>query len=143
MPQAIHVLCQTPGRHTPATIAAALKLEPGVAKAVVTTLLRLGLLTEVGGGLASAQDFLHTGKDSQLIRRTHVNWRLKTVADMLAGHSLDGVHFSAVATMSEETAMTMRRLFVDCLQKAKTMIAKSPPQKVQAIAIDFYDLLGG
>lgn len=140
LPQAVHLLCQSTGRHTPASIALRLGIQPQQVENLTAKLIHMGLLVRRDGAFFSEVDFIHTGKDSPLVGRLHVNWRLKIISDLLIGKGSDGVHFSAVAAMSVATALQIRELLISSLESAKRSIATSPSETLQVLAIDFYGL---
>ena len=140
IPQAIHALCQTMGRHSAASIANHLRISKNAAIDAISKLKDMELLRENGDFWVSTELFVHTGKDSPLINRLHLNWRQKTIQDLLSGHASDGLHFSGVASIDISTAEKIEALLVNCIQSTKSHIAASPSEKIYAISLDFYGL---
>lgn len=140
LPQAIHIRCQTKGRHDRASLTKALGVSETSVREVVTRLLEMQILVEKDKQLHSNIDFVHTGRESALIRRLHINWRQKIISDVMEGRGLAGVHFSAVASMSAAAESKIRMLITESLEQSKKVIANSESEKVCVYAVDFYEI---
>ena len=140
LPQAIHVYCQLPGKHSVASIAAALKINMDTAAQTTQRLVEIGLLAKRGENLHSTADFLHTGTEAVMVQRLHSNWRHKTITHLLDHPHSRGTHFSGVCSLSAAVER-IRALLIDALEESKQLIADADPETVYVLAMDFYPLL--
>jgi hypothetical protein len=141
IPQTVHMYCQLPGRHTADEVSAALGLDPGKARAVLTGLTRHGFLTETDGVFRSARDRVHLGKDSPVIRRGHAQWRQKTVHQLMERSDDLAVHYSSVVSLSEASVKTVRELIFRHLEETRDEILKSRDESLFVYCLDFYGLV--
>lgn len=140
LPQAIHALCQTKAMHTVETISQRLRIDPEAVQATTDKLIKMDLIRADGKTFISNADFIHTGKDSPFVKRLHLNWRQKTISDLLTRTDHEGMHFTGVATMDAATQEKIHSILVQSLEQAKSHIAVAPPKQIYALAIDFYEL---
>jgi uncharacterized protein (TIGR02147 family) len=140
IPQAVHLHCQLPGVHTPESLAGSLGITAEQTRRTLADLAVLGLVESTAKGWQSRRDSVHLGKDSPNFVRSHVNWRLKTIADATTGGAMPGTHYSSVISMSEKTAREIDRLILDHLEKTRDAILPSPPERLYVYCLDFYPL---
>lgn len=139
VPQAVHLYCQLPGRHTAASIAKALTLTEARVAAVVDDLASLGFLEATSEGLKSLRDSVHLGNDSALIARNHVNWRVKTITDLTA-RGRAGRHYSSVVSMSAKTALEIEAMILAHVEQTRAVILPSTSEGLYVYCLDFFPL---
>jgi len=140
-PMAVHMYCQTLGRHTAASIRAALGLDAEKVRQVLETLVIMGLLAERDGVYSCEVETIHTGAESPFLTRSHVNWRLKAALDLSARATLPGMHYTSVMTMAPAAAPAVREALLTALDRVRGVVGPSPPEGAYALGIDFYRLL--
>jgi len=141
IPQAVHLFCQLPGKHTKESIARSLGLAQERVDRVLADLASLGFVEDALEGYRSLRDSVHLGRDSHLISRYHVNWRLKVINDLTLQGGGPGFHYSAVVSLSEETAREVERLINQHVDAARTAILPSPSERLYVHSLDFYPLI--
>jgi len=139
--QAIHMLCQLPGKHTTASIARALKLDPARVEAKVKSLEAGGFLEAKDGGWKSLLESFHLGKDSKAVGRLHSNWRLKTLHEIAGGLAGDSVHYTSVMTISETAAKKIRDSILKHLEETRSEISAAESKALYHYGLDFFPLV--
>ncbi len=139
--QAIHMLCQLPGKHTVASLARALKLDPSRVESKARALEETGFLEQKEGGLKSLLESFHLGKDSRLVSRLHTNWRLKTLHELAGGLAEDAVHYTSVMTISESAAKNLREIVLKHLEQTRHEISAAESKALYYYGLDFFPLV--
>jgi uncharacterized protein (TIGR02147 family) len=75
--------------------------------------------------------------DSPLVSRHHMNWRLKAM-ERHSRLGVDELAFSAPVTLAENEIAEIRLMCLDFIQRVSKKVAKSPPQKLACINIDWF-----
>lgn len=139
--QAIHILCQIEGVHTIESIAHTLGVRSDAVQHSINALTDLGFIKEGGRGYRSTKNLFHLGDDSDLISKSHYNWRLKTTEEMMHSHSqLPGTHYSSVVSTSESVAQEIRELILEHIAETREKIIPSTSEKLYVYCLDFYPL---
>lgn len=139
--QAIHMLCQLPGKHTAASVARALKLDGARVENKIRSLKDIGFLVEKDGSLASRMESFHLGKDSRLLPRLHGNWRLKTMHELAGGQSPDALHYTSVMTITDATARKIRDSIMEHLEETRADIQAADSKALYFYGMDFFPLV--
>jgi transcriptional regulator with XRE-family HTH domain len=139
--QAIHMLCQLPGKHTTASIAKVLKLDGARAEAKVKALQAAGFLSAENGSLRTRLESFHLGKDSRVLPRLHSNWRLKTLHEIASGLGPDSVHYTSVMTITEKAARKIRDAILEHLEETRAEIAAAETRALYHYSLDFFPLV--
>ncbi len=140
LPQVVHMACQLPGEGSAAAIAKIIKAEPDTVEAILQDLNKIGVIKYSKGKIDILREFVHLGEESSNINRFHVNWRMKTAAEISASTRLPGIHYSSVASMSAETEKEIKELILRHVQDTRKLIAPSPSEALYAYCLDFYQL---
>jgi hypothetical protein len=141
IPQAVHLYCQLPGSHTVESIAQALGLGTDKITKVIADLESLGYLGNGPRGWRSLRDTVHLGKDSEITARSHVHWRLKTIAELTERSRLPGTHYSSVITMNDKAAREIDALILQHIDATRSVILPAPSESLYVYCLDFYPLL--
>jgi uncharacterized protein (TIGR02147 family) len=141
VPAAIHMLLQTSGDHTIKTIATRLSIDPSTCEQMLTDMKRMGIVEQKGIKYICLEDSVHLAKGSEAAQRGHLNWRSRTVQELLCSRSKEPFHYSAVFTIAEEDAEAIQDLVRQQLEKVRTKIVSSKSEAVYVHCIDFYKLL--
>jgi uncharacterized protein (TIGR02147 family) len=139
--QAIHMLCQLPGKHTQASVARVLKLDPARVENKIRVLKEIGFLSEKDGALTSRIESFHLGKESRTLPRLHGNWRLKSLHDLAAGLASDALHYTSVMTITEATARKIRDSILKHLEETRADISAAESRALYYYGLDFYPLV--
>lgn len=142
IPQFIHILCQTDGKHSVSSIAATMNLPLQVVEHVVRLLIKGEVLIQAQGHLRSQMDFVHLPDRSPLITQMHQQWRLKVAYDLAKEEINKAFHFSALMSIDKQSADKIKEIISESLLKVKSEVEKAPAQDVYFIGVDFYNPYG-
>lgn len=106
---------------------------------ILSFLVSVGLAVEESGRFRIGLARLHLGKNSNLIRQHHTNWRVEAIKAL--DRNADDLHYSAVITASEEDVRVLREHWIKALEEFNKIVAPSKEEKVQAIVLDFFSLI--
>lgn len=138
IPQFIHILCQTEGKHSTASIAASMNLPLPVVENTVRALIEGGIIASQNGFLSSQMDFVHLPDKSNLITQMHQQWRLKTAADMSRQIASKSFHFSALMSIDRQTVDKIKAILSESILNVKSDVATAKSQEIYFIGVDFY-----
>jgi uncharacterized protein (TIGR02147 family) len=138
--QAIHVLLSVPGFQTPRTIAERLGLSSVQVEDVLSFLVAAGLAEKSKiQTYRQLRPVLHLDRASVFVNRHHTNWRLKAI-HAIDQNSEDDLHYSGVASLSEDDYLKIKRILIDALKSAVDVVRDSKEEDVVGICIDFFKL---
>ncbi len=110
---------------------------------VLKFLTDCGLAVEEQGRWRVGLNRLHLGRDSDLIRNHHSNWRIEAMKSLDRGKGAQGgedLHYSAVVSLSREDAHRLKEHWIQALEQFNAVIAPSQEETVRAITLDFFSL---
>jgi uncharacterized protein (TIGR02147 family) len=133
---AIHLLCAIREFKSPNALAEAMDLPLPMVGRAVDFLLTRGLLVEEKGVYKIGQTRTYVSRDSHFVNKHHLNWRLKSVAqlDYVPDDELVFTHAIAV---SERDFSRIREEIVRFLEIYKTISEPSPSEKICFLNIDW------
>lgn len=138
--QAIHVLLSVPGFQTPRAIAERLRLSLSQVEEVLSFLVAAGLAEKSKTHIyRQLRPVLHLDRASVFVNRHHTNWRLRAI-HAVDQNSEDDLHYSAVASLSEEDYLKIKRLLSDALKASVEIVRDSKEEDVVGICMDFFRL---
>jgi uncharacterized protein (TIGR02147 family) len=138
--QAIHLLLSVPGFQTTRFIAERLGLSSAQVEDVLSFLVAAGLAEKSRTNVyKQLRPVLHLDRASVFVSRHHTNWRLKSIQS-LDGNSGDDLHYSGVASLSEDDYLTIKRILSDALKLAVDVVRDSKEETIASICIDFFKL---
>jgi uncharacterized protein (TIGR02147 family) len=140
LPQAVHMACTLSGNHSSRSIAQLLGVSETQIALTLNDLKTIGLVELVEEGYRASNHSVHLGNDSPMIHHFHTNWRFKAAQDIMTSATLPGVHYSSVATMSQETAKELHQLILSHVERSRALIAPSPSEIMCLYSLDFYPL---
>lgn len=140
LPQAVHMLCQTRGEHTSASLAARLGVCVAAVEESVNFMVDMGVLERANGRISSRIDAVHAPNESPVIRQIHQNWRYRTVQEMQQAAALPGMHFSAAMSISSEVAVAFRARLARLIEELGGMVTDVESDAVYAFSQDFFRL---
>ncbi len=110
---------------------------------VLNFLAETGLAIEEKGRWRIGQNRLHLGRNSDLIRNHHSNWRIEAIKSLDRGKGAQGgesLHYSAVVTLSQADVVRLKEHFIRSLEEFSQIVAASPEETARAITLDFFSL---
>jgi uncharacterized protein (TIGR02147 family) len=109
-----------------------------VARAV-EFLISTGLLREENGRLVVGETLTYVDRDSQLVNKHHLNWRLKAIEQLDHVPDEDLVFTNSIALAKKDFAK-IREEIVKLLQTYKAIGDPSPPEQLCFLTIDWRKL---
>ncbi len=137
---AIHVLSSLEEFQTIESLASGIKLSRKKIREMVDFLIRINILTEVGGRLKPNNSHVHLNSDSELILKHHINWRQHTINNLQFLNTED-LHYSACMTLSVADAAKIKESMLANLKANVDIISKSKDETAFVMSFDFYKLL--
>lgn len=142
IPQALHMVCQLDGALSPEMMAQTLRLDSEQVTAALRRLEEMGVLAIEDGTVRSRVDSIHLGRNSPHTTRSHINWRSRTVSELMAGHGGgERVHYSAAVSLSAKAAAEIHEVIIKHLEAVRGIVMPSASETVFVHCIDFYPLL--
>jgi hypothetical protein len=140
---AVHMLLTIPAYRTAPAIASRLRLPLATVQATLAGLERMGLARATGRAVGKVwtctEASLHLPRESPFLPSSHNVWRQKLITHLQEGN-LEGLHYTGVHTMSVDDARRVRELALDCIGKARAVIAPSPEEELVCFFCDVFTL---
>lgn len=136
---AIHALTSIKAMNSVDTIADRLGISRPKVVEVVNWLLQFGLCKEEHGKLVIGPMTTFVEKNSALFSRHHSNWRQKGMEAVSDPRERD-FFFTAPFTISKTDYDQVRKELVQFIDGMSKRVAKSPPQVLAAINIDYFEV---
>jgi hypothetical protein len=140
---AIHASLSVPAFQRVVDLEKLFKLSVARIHEVLGFLESTGLAVQRDGRWEIGSNRLHLGRDSNLIRQHHTNWRLEALKSLdrgIGAQSLQDLHYSSVVTVSQEDATKLREHWIRALEEFNRVVAPSREETVRALVIDFFAL---
>ena len=136
---AILSLISIPGFQTKEAIAERLALPLKRASEILERLQSLGLVTQKGGRYQYGEARTHLPKESPMVAKHHLNWRLQAMQS-IENQRDDDFHYSSVVTISESDRDAIKALLIKVIEDSAKIIAPSPEEKLCSFCIDFFEV---
>jgi uncharacterized protein (TIGR02147 family) len=106
---------------------------------VLEFLVSNGLATEEKGRFQPGTLRTHLGKDSPLLSKHHINWRMQAIRSLDA-EANDDLHYSSVFSASAEDLEQIRVKIVALLSELKETIRISKEEEVHSLCLDLFKI---
>lgn len=117
-----------------------LRFKPEHLDEAIRLLLSLGLFVEGRDGqLIPTAKRLHLSKDSQVINRHHVNWRLRAI-DAIERDADAGLHYSSVVSLSRDDLPRAKEILVKAIESIKSLVRDSKEETIASFCTDLYEI---
>ncbi len=136
---AVLSIISIPGLETKEAIAERLHLPLKRASEVLEKLQSLGLITQKAGRYVYGEARTHLAKDSAMVAKHHLNWRLQGMQAIERQLDSD-FHYSSVVTISEKDCDAVKSLLIELIEKAAGVISPSKEEKLCSLCIDFFEI---
>jgi uncharacterized protein (TIGR02147 family) len=136
---AVHILLTVPSVNTREAVASKLDLPLSKVDEVLSFLSETGLIRKVGVHFEVIRPTIHLEKNSPLISKHHINWRLKTILELDQADE-NQIHYSSVVSLSEEDYLTIKEIFSKTLASTMDKVKRSPAEIAAVISVDVYPL---
>lgn len=82
---------------------------------------------------------VHLGRDSDFIRRHHINWRSQALQSV-EKNLKDDLHYSSVVVISKKDFDKLKENFIQAIEKGREIIRPSAEEQLAAITIDVFKI---
>jgi uncharacterized protein (TIGR02147 family) len=82
---------------------------------------------------------LRIGKDSQNLRKHHLNWRQRAI-ESLDYEDLTDLHYSSIFSVSKKDLSKIKDLLISSIEKNADLVKQSGVEEPVALCIDFFSL---
>lgn len=138
---AIHVCVGIESVQTPEQIAKYLRLPLGTVLKTLRFLHGAGLIAKKGEAYFPTQKRLHVSKESPLVARHHLNWKLQAMEN-LAKESESDLHYSSVVSISKDDFEEIRAILFELIEKVRSKVARSKDEVLVCYALDLFQVGG-
>jgi uncharacterized protein (TIGR02147 family) len=138
---AIHVIVSIPSLQTPEAIAKAIDLPEVKVRRILEFLIGIGLVVEKNGRYSVGINRLHLGKDSPLLAKHHINWRLKALTS-IDREDEESLRYTSVISIAKSDALEIKRRFVKFLEEYNSVVKDSKDESMYCLTVDFLSLIG-
>lgn len=136
---ATHIMLSIPHYQTSEAISKTLRLPLKQVQGILSFLCETGLAIHQNNRFVIGKTRIHLGQNGIPIRRHHTNWRNQAIASIDKQNEAD-LHYSSVLSMSKKDIPKVKEIFIKAIEESREIIKTSKEEKVQVIAIDFFDL---
>jgi uncharacterized protein (TIGR02147 family) len=134
---AIHVALSLAKSQSAQAISRRLGLPLAKVQEILEFLARTGMARQQGSEYAIGETRIHVKRGSPLVRKHHLNWRLKAMTS-LDTDSRDDLHYSGVFTLSREDFGRIRDILLESLERAEPVLRASPEETMGALCLDWF-----
>lgn len=135
---ALHVIVSIPEYQSPRKIAQRLSLPVEFIEQALERLAAHGIVTRKGQGWTYGDSDVHIPKDSLLVGVHHNNWRQKAVADSTSPMGSDGVHYTAVYSLSRSDYQHLKEKMLELIEYSRKKIADSKEEEIVCFLCDIF-----
>jgi uncharacterized protein (TIGR02147 family) len=135
---ALHVACMLSGVSMN-DIAARLGMSSKTVNQVLLALQEMGMISKQGGQWKATTKNIHLDSKDPLTLGGHRNWRERTLQQLHASSS-EGLHYSAIHTLSEKDFERIRAQLKDAILDCRKVIDHSPAETLGVLCLDWYGL---
>jgi uncharacterized protein (TIGR02147 family) len=129
------------GLSTSEAIGQKLGLSRARVESILEFLLSVGLCVRGPDGVRPGVTNTHLSRTSPLVNRHHINWRLKSLAN-LENLSADELAFTAPVSLSQADFEVIRRIILDAVEAVSDTVEKSEPEMLACLNIDWFEIRG-
>ena len=134
---AAHMQLMVPPYQTKTSVAKALGLPLAKVATILEFLVDRGLAKQGGDHYSVGPMHLHLGKDSAIIAKHHMNWRLQAM-QAIENEGPEDLHYSAVVVISKEDVKKLKALCADFLENTRQLITPSEEEELVGLCLDMF-----
>ena len=136
---AVLTALSVPQLQTKETLGAYLNLPQKRVAEIIEAMEHWGLIVFKNGKYQPGIYRTHLGKDSPMLAKHHINWRIQALQS-IERQSPQDLHYSSVVSLSEKDALLAKEKLAQSLEEVAAIVAPSPEEKVCSLCLDFFDL---
>ncbi|MEK6579337.1 MAG: TIGR02147 family protein [Bdellovibrionota bacterium] len=134
---AIHVLLSISKFQTKLEIAEYLGLSAQTVSRCLEFLTEEGLAIPKAGKYEIGKSRIHLGTESPLLKRHHINWKLKAI-DAYDEPDPNDLHYSSVITLSQADGARVNKLILELIEKSEKILKETDPEAPFCLSIDLF-----
>lgn len=135
----LHVALTIEDLRTPVRLAQRFGLSHELVREILEFLVSARLAIEEDGVYTMGPKQIHLGRESKLVSRHHMNWRVKALENLDLVSPRD-LHYSSVISHSFEDAPRIRNILVQALEEIQKMVKDSPAEDVFVLNTDHFHI---
>jgi uncharacterized protein (TIGR02147 family) len=140
---AAHMAASVPQYGTKELLASLLGVSTARIAEILDFLQTRGMLIFDNGKYRLGTVRVHLGSDSPLISKHHTNWRIQVIRslDREAGSQKnEDLHYSSIVSLSRADRQKLKALLLKTIDEFNAVVAPSPEEEVQCLALDFFQV---
>jgi uncharacterized protein (TIGR02147 family) len=134
---AIHILCSIPEYQDKKKIGERLGLELDLVSEVLQFLERHGLIEFKNNKYKSTDKRIHLSKESPLISKHHINWRIEAMKSLERKQHED-LHYSLIVSLSNQDAKVLKDLFLKAIEDTEKILRPSLDEELYVLNLDWF-----
>lgn len=136
---AIYVILSIPEYQNPKLIAARLNLPLDLVLETIEFLEGCGLIANKAGAYVPTKRNIHLHRESDFIRRHHINWRSQSLQSTEKNLKED-LHYSTVIAISKADSQRIKEILAKSIEEAGNVMKPSIEEEIYAMTMDFFKL---
>lgn len=134
---AVLAMLSVPSLQTKEAISSHLNLSLKRISEILNDLEKMGLASQEKGRFTPLTFRTHLGKESPLLAKHHINWRMQSIKS-IENQDSDNLHYSSVVSLSQEDMYVVKERLTQALEEVAKIIAPSKEEKVLSLCLDFF-----
>lgn len=136
---AVHIGLAIPDLQNLDLMAERLHLSKALIVEAIKFLEECGLIEITQKGYAHLNTRFHLARNSDFIRRHHINWRIQALQSIERGLETD-FHYSLVFALTKEDKVRIQEVLLEAIENSRKIIAPSPSEELCALTLDLFTL---
>ena len=137
---AIHALVAIPSTNSDEQISGILNLSKSLVTRVLEELQQMQLIERKTYGWVATKRTVHLSPASILYIQHQRNWRQKAYQIQTEKPHRSDLHYTYIQAISNQDAQKIRDIFVEAIEKSRSLPADSNPENVTGICFDYFNL---
>lgn len=137
---AVHILMTIPSAGTPEKMAEYLNLPLTKVRGIIKFLISSGLAKEERGKYVSGNNRIHIGKDSSLLSKHHINWRMKAIQSFDQGDE-NSLNYTSIVSLSKQDLLKLKSKWVREIESFNSIVRDSKEETLACLNLDFFKLI--
>lgn len=134
---AVQVLVSIPAFQSVESISRVLDLPEPKIREILEFLRSRALVLESNGRYRVGTTRIHLGKDSPLLNKHHINWRLQAMQSL--DREQDGsLRYTSVISVSEADVVEIKRRLLKCIDEYNSIVKDSADETLYCLSLDFF-----
>lgn len=136
---AIHAAVSVRQLQTADALSKYFRLNPETTRSALNFLCATGLIAKDGPNYISGVTSLHLEKNSPLVGRHHLNWKIKSMEAVNQPKPSD-VQYTSVVSLSKSDVEKVREIMFQAIESVRKVVSSSDNEILACYNFDFFDL---